>query len=358
MRSNVKFGARLHDWYEAMMTCYEHLSDSELQDLRDWERSPAFTRTDDWPGWLRYIGARAPRQSSTAPCFSPEACVSDIAIKWLRGLRFAYPDLKMTQGDRNVLTYLAVIQTSKGKCLASENEIAKETGLSPRHVKRCLKKLRGIDAINKWEKGKAINWASSFEFGLGFVFKEAAVANGRELGTSCPVTGDIVSSNWGHPVEPYKERNKVTLKQENQKQHSFAALNDAPHSNQASELNAAIKTWLQIKEHLKATLPVEDFNLWVRPMYLFRVMADGFLLFTLPPNDLMFSAARANQHMLIELLQKHGGERHGGGPTYPACSFTYYPDEYQLDRMRREAPEFYEQLPEALKKRRPEKVLA
>jgi hypothetical protein len=58
MRSNVKFGARLHDWYEAMMTCYEHLSDSELQDLRDWEQSPAFTRTGDWPGWLRYIGAR------------------------------------------------------------------------------------------------------------------------------------------------------------------------------------------------------------------------------------------------------------------------------------------------------------
>jgi hypothetical protein len=57
--SKVKFGATLRKWWGLMLICYEEqLSDEERQDLHDWEASPAFTGTGDWPGWLRYIGPR------------------------------------------------------------------------------------------------------------------------------------------------------------------------------------------------------------------------------------------------------------------------------------------------------------
>jgi hypothetical protein len=57
--ANVVFGALLRRWWESMVTCYEEeLSDSERQELHDWEASPAFTGTGDWPGWLPHIGPR------------------------------------------------------------------------------------------------------------------------------------------------------------------------------------------------------------------------------------------------------------------------------------------------------------
>jgi hypothetical protein len=67
MNQDNRFGSRLHDWYEAMMTCLERLPGAELQELRDWEASPAFTRTGDWPGWLPYIGARPRGEAQQRP---------------------------------------------------------------------------------------------------------------------------------------------------------------------------------------------------------------------------------------------------------------------------------------------------
>jgi hypothetical protein len=67
MRSNAKFGARLFDWYERMMACLEQLSEAELRDLRDWEASPAFTKTGDWAGWLPHIGPRPGKEQQHRP---------------------------------------------------------------------------------------------------------------------------------------------------------------------------------------------------------------------------------------------------------------------------------------------------
>jgi hypothetical protein len=52
---------------DAMVDCYQHrLSLKERKALHDWELSGAFTRTDDWPGWVRYIGPR-PGVSASKP---------------------------------------------------------------------------------------------------------------------------------------------------------------------------------------------------------------------------------------------------------------------------------------------------
>jgi hypothetical protein len=141
--------------------------------------------------------------------------MSEPAMKWRRELRFKYPDLKMTQGEHNVLSCLTEKQHPvSGKCQLSEKEIADETGLHPVHVKRVLKRLCKIGPLSNWKRGTTNHWASEFEFGLGFVF--VPLGKPRELGTSrpplvtsCAATGNILS-------EPYKERNKGNQNQGNQ----------------------------------------------------------------------------------------------------------------------------------------------
>lgn len=64
--ARAAFNARLEAWLDDMLECFEtQLSDSDFDDLRRWESSPAFTRSTDWPGWAHYIGAR-PRLDAPA----------------------------------------------------------------------------------------------------------------------------------------------------------------------------------------------------------------------------------------------------------------------------------------------------
>jgi hypothetical protein len=261
--------------------------------------------------------------------------MSVIAEQWVRNLSHTHPDLEMTQGEFNVLALLAHKQNPyTGKCQLSESEIGRGTRLSERHVRRSLNAHCRSGALRWIEKGKSKSWASCFEFGLGFVF---VALSKREPRTSCRATPDILSQNPGHPVAPYKERNQYKPESLDppQNHHSFAAL---------------ISAWLSIKAELKNRLPAEEWDLWVRPLYLLKARpSDQFVLFALPANNRMAEAARANRAILIEMLAPHG---------YRACGFQFYPDDYQLGRMQSEFPELYEELPDALKKRRPERALA
>jgi hypothetical protein len=54
-------------WAESMVACLDHgLSDEEREALDCWESSPAFTSTDEWPGWAPHIGL-PPGAAATAP---------------------------------------------------------------------------------------------------------------------------------------------------------------------------------------------------------------------------------------------------------------------------------------------------
>ena len=150
--------------------------------------------------------------------------MSDEAIRWARSLRFKYSELKMTQADHNVLGYLAENHKPGRKdVLASQKEIAGATGGSVRNVKRVLPRLRDSGVLSVWKKGRADHWASEFEFGLGFVPKPQS-----EPGTSCHRTGDIPSSNWGHPVIT-----NASLLLENQNQNRNQNRGNAPNFSQA-----------------------------------------------------------------------------------------------------------------------------
>ena len=56
---SVKRVEQIIAYGEAMIRCYEtQLSEAEKLCFHTWESSDEFTRTDDWPGWAKYIGLR------------------------------------------------------------------------------------------------------------------------------------------------------------------------------------------------------------------------------------------------------------------------------------------------------------
>jgi hypothetical protein len=90
-----------------------------------------------------------------------------------------------------------------------------------------------------------------------------------------------------------------------------------------AELNS-MPAWLSFKEQLRAELSPEEWNLWVRPMFLLRVLpanADQkHLLAAIPPNGRIQNAAIKRLPMLRELLEPVGFN----------ISLTRYPDEWEI----------------------------
>ena len=68
----------------------------------------------------------------------------------------------------------------------------------------------------------------------------------------------------------------------------------------------ALKVWLTVKEKLRREIPEEEWKLWVRPTYLFRVMSGSQLLLVMPPNNAIITAANNRKTMLRVRLAEHG----------------------------------------------------
>jgi len=97
----------------------------------------------------------------------------------------------------------------------------------------------------------------------------------------------------------------------------------------------ALNDWLQIKSKLEKQLPEEQFKLWLRPMYLLKVMSGRVLLLALPPNGRIVEAARFHQEELLKLVREAG---------YSSFCLRRYPDNYERERLRKEHPDFYAQM--------------
>ena len=91
---------------------------------------------------------------------------------------------------------------------------------------------------------------------------------------------------------------------------------------------AAQRLWSPFKRQLQAKLSSEEWQLWVRPMYLLKAIRANsnqvHLLATIPPNGRIISAACARLALMRELL----------APSFN-ISLTTYPDEYQIGEARK-----------------------
>ena len=100
-----------------------------------------------------------------------------------------------------------------------------------------------------------------------------------------------------------------------------------PNSTRIQHGDAALNTlpaWLAFKEQLRSELPEEEWDLWVRPMFLLKAMPVGtdqrHLLAAIPPNGRIESAATKRLPMMRELL----------APAGLHVSLTRYPDEWEI----------------------------
>lgn len=99
-------------------------------------------------------------------------------------------------------------------------------------------------------------------------------------------------------------------------QHGEAALNSLP-------------AWLAFKEQLRAELSGEEWDLWVRPMFLLKVRPldagrKNFLA-ALPVNRRIQEAASGRRNMMQELLV----------PAGLSISLTPYPDDYEIQEAKK-----------------------
>ena len=99
-------------------------------------------------------------------------------------------------------------------------------------------------------------------------------------------------------------------------QHGDAALDSLP-------------AFLSLKEQLRAALSEEEWNLWVRPMFLLKAMPASVdqkhLLAALPASRRIQSAAMKRLPIMRELLTPAGFN----------ISLTSYPDEWEIEECRR-----------------------
>lgn len=178
--------------------------------------------------------------------------------------------------------------------------VADDTGKSVRQVQRLLK--QGIElGIISYEHGEGRGRLGRFIF--------TQLEKG-DAGVTVPAIkddakGDIKGDIFDSAIR--KEPEPGTINQ-NSKQHTRSR---------------ALTAWMAVKYELKAELPETEW-FWLRPLLLLRELDHNFLLLALPTNARIMSAAEKGKALLRERLKTHGY----------TCSYTRYPDDYELEKLR------------------------
>lgn len=89
----------------------------------------------------------------------------------------------------------------------------------------------------------------------------------------------------------------------------------------SAEVRHALTAWTRAKETLANAMCREDFQAFVRPMYLCGLLSHRFLVLSLPPNRRVVERARNFRHNVERALAAQG---------YGLAGFTAYPSTEQL----------------------------
>lgn len=87
--------------------------------------------------------------------------------------------------------------------------------------------------------------------------------------------------------------------------------------NQAAR---AYRAWIAAKRELASRMHPEDFNAFVRPIYLLMVLSEHYMLLSMPPNKRLVERARNFQSNIAAAIARHG---------YSFAGFARYPVEYE-----------------------------
>jgi hypothetical protein len=162
----------------------------------------------------------------------------------------------------------------------------------------------------------------------GETFEAAPEHPAPRAGTTRHHVPDHPAPRAEHPAlraDDSKAFDSSAIDSKAEKQHAFGAL---------------MAHWIEIKTKLRNQLPREDYDQFIRPMYLFRAYGDALGL-TLPPNLRMIERAK-NCELLQTLVRARG---------YSGAIIGRYPTDDELIVLQERYPGIEESWGESLKKR-------
>jgi DNA-binding transcriptional ArsR family regulator len=232
------------------------------------------------------------------------------------------------RGEKNVLAQLGHrLDQRTNIAHVSEFDLARDTGLSERQVRRILRQLEERGIV-KQTGGRGPGNFARYSF-VGFQCGKGDILSleNRTFETGKADIGDTAIR---------KEETSKKPQEETRKQHGFAEL-DASCSRQTAK---AIIAWTGIKKRLKLSLAPCEFSQWIRPTLVLRVMGDCILL-AHPPDGRINEKLRACSE--LQRMVRDAG--------YGGALFTAYPDDFDLRKLEERFPDAYDLIPPALKKR-------
>ena len=93
----------------------------------------------------------------------------------------------------------------------------------------------------------------------------------------------------------------------------------------SAEVRRALTAWTRAKANLQQRMRREDFQAFIRPVYLLSVFSPRFLLLAIPPNRRIVERLRNFRHNLNLALAEQG---------YGLAGFTSYPSDDELLELR------------------------
>lgn len=230
--------------------------------------------------------------------------MSDLARNYVKSL----PRSRVRRAQRSFLFFLADYHNvNTGVAMPGLETLAEDMGISVRQVRNLIKEGQDLNIIS-WTPGRGSGNLGTFVFlklprpFLGLKAESKEEQKGEE---NAEIYGSVIRKN----LEPRTQNQE-------EDHHGYAGL----------------KIWLRVKEQLKAELPRDEWDLWVRPCYLLRELDHKHMLLSLPPNNKVIVAYKKREKWLRAKLHEHGY----------SCSATRYPDLFELERIREEFPHLWD----------------
>ena len=257
------------------------------------------------------------------------------ASAYIKKLRAAPNGERITAYEKLILLHLADAHNEdRGICWPSQPTIADDCMVSVRHVQNLLHALekKGVIRVIRPERNGRGRY-------LSYSFPELDVEAGKDA-RRAPFSFQP-RKRTERRIGGTENLNDTRKKDESDgspdKEEKGTQNEDEPehHASRCYAMTTAHKqalsAWVAVKERLRKELNFDEWNLWVRPAMLCKLLSGGHLLIALPPNSRIISAASERLTLLRSLLKNHGY----------GVSFTRYPDEGDRQRLKAEFPEFY-----------------
>jgi hypothetical protein len=237
-------------------------------------------------------------ETAAAALARNEIRMSDEARNYVKNL----DNSRLRPSEKSFLFFLADYYNARlSSAWPSLQTLAEDTGLSLRYIRRLVERCIELRLI-------------SYEPGLGRGNKGCFQFLELDTDTVDPKRGRNEGQNGARKGGQKEGLHDSVIRNEPEPEPELRTKD--PHAS------GALKVWLTVKEQLRTELPADEWQLWVRPTYLLRVMGHHLLL-VMPPNNAIIEAACKRKPTLKAKLAEYGF----------TFGFAKYPDDWQRDQL-------------------------